>query len=129
MVFLNDSMAFVGGKLFGKYSLHPIPISPKKTIVGFIFGISSSILISIIFKYVLEYFSYDVNLFYMVLLGLITGIFTILGDLFASALKRSAGIKDSGQVDISGRGGLLDSFDSLIFCSPVVYYLLLNFRG
>jgi len=53
-------------------------------------------------------------------LGVLIGLGTIAGDLIESALKRSAHVKDSGSVMI-GRGGLMDSVDSILFCAPVFY--------
>jgi len=63
------------------------------------------------------------NLFMVVLLSLVLGLTTIAGDLFESSLKRSAGVKDSGAM-IPGRGGVLDSIDSLLFSAPVFYLFL-----
>ena len=60
------------------------------------------------------------------ILGSVIGAAVIVGDLFESALKRSAGIKDSGSA-VPGRGGFLDSFDSLLFAAPVFYGLSLLF--
>ncbi|MDR0495298.1 MAG: phosphatidate cytidylyltransferase, partial [Treponema sp.] len=54
------------------------------------------------------------------LLGLLTGLAAAFGDLGESAIKRSSGIKDSGTI-IPGRGGVLDSIDSVIFAAPVFY--------
>jgi phosphatidate cytidylyltransferase len=59
-----------------------------------------------------------------VLLGLLVGIAVIFGDLIESGLKRSARVKDSG-IAIPGRGGMLDSIDSLLFSAPLYYYLFL----
>ncbi len=59
-------------------------------------------------------------------MGSAIGAAVIVGDLFESALKRSAGIKDSGSA-VPGRGGFLDSFDSLLFAAPVFYGLSLLF--
>ena len=56
-------------------------------------------------------------------MGSAVGIATILGDLIESAIKRSATSKDSGQL-IPGRGGILDSVDSVLYAAPVFYYLL-----
>lgn len=57
-------------------------------------------------------------------LSFIVGISAQIGDLFESALKRSAGVKDSGDL-IPGHGGFLDRFDSMLFAFPIVYYIVL----
>ncbi len=125
-VFLNDTFAYLAGRLLGKRSTKPFRVSPNKTAVGFIFGFIASPLIMI-----LGWF-YRPGLFpagpwAALAIGILVGLFTIIGDLFESGLKRSFGVKDSGEV-IMGRGGLLDSLDSLIFTSPIFYfsYVLLN---
>jgi phosphatidate cytidylyltransferase len=58
----------------------------------------------------------------LILIGLIVGVSVIMGDLIESALKRSATSKDSGSL-IPGRGGVLDSIDSVLYAAPVFYYL------
>ena len=60
------------------------------------------------------------------ILGLVGGLFGLLGDLVESLLKRDAGIKDSA-VLIPGHGGVLDRFDSLLFTAPLLYYYLRSF--
>ncbi|MGA2640402.1 MAG: phosphatidate cytidylyltransferase, partial [Spirochaetia bacterium] len=61
-------------------------------------------------------------------LGLCSAMTVILGDLLESGMKRSAGVKDSGGV-IPGRGGMLDSVDSMIFTAPLFYYFILLASG
>ena len=58
--------------------------------------------------------------------GIAVGAATIIGDLFESVLKRSAGVKDSG-ILVPGRGGVLDSVDSVAVAAPVFYLLILLF--
>ncbi|MEG0970782.1 MAG: phosphatidate cytidylyltransferase, partial [Acidaminococcaceae bacterium] len=60
----------------------------------------------------------------VILLAVLIGIFAPLGDLVESLLKRSFGVKDSGNV-FPGHGGVLDRFDSLLFAVPIAYYFIL----
>jgi len=126
IVFINDSMAYFFGRALGKRTNSQgfILVSPKKSLVGFAFGILGAILVALFFYYVP---SVDIfngrTVFYAIIMGLICGSATIFGDLFESTLKRSAGFKDSGKF-FKGRGGVLDAFDSLLFTAPIFYYFL-----
>jgi phosphatidate cytidylyltransferase len=122
-VFFNDTMAYVGGMLFGRKSTKVTPISPNKSLVGFIVGY--------IFSpgcFAVGYFlipdAFPSGLLSAIIIGVVIGISTISGDLIESALKRSSHQKDSGEI-IPGRGGFLDSLDSVIFSAPFFYYLYL----
>ena len=61
-------------------------------------------------------------------LGLVGGAAGMAGDLTASAVKRTMGIKDYGDL-IPGHGGIMDRFDSVIFVAPVVYYTICLMTG
>jgi len=126
-VFVNDGMAWLTGKLFGKGNQGVVPVSPQKSIAGFIGGTVASIIIgagaALLFPSV---FTPRYDLFPGIipaagaLLGLLTGIAATCGDLGESAIKRSSGLKDSGNI-IPGRGGVLDSIDSIALAAPVFY--------
>ena len=124
MVFLlatfgNDAMAYVFGNLFGKRGA--LKISPNKSIAGFMGGFLVSPIVLLVCAHLWPHlFGTWVN---ALSFGSLAGLATILGDLFESALKRSASVKDSGNV-IPGRGGMMDSIDSLLFAAPVFYYYL-----
>ena len=125
ITFLNDAAAWAAGVLFGKNNRGLVAASPNKSIAGFIAGLAASILTGILAVDLLPYaFTSDVmpSIPAGVLLGFCTGVAAILGDLGESALKRSAGVKDSGSL-ILGRGGALDSIDSLVLAAPVFYIL------
>ena len=62
----------------------------------------------------------------LLLVGASIAALGIVGDLFESLLKRSAGVKDSGSV-IPGHGGVLDRIDALLFASAAAFYLVLGF--
>jgi phosphatidate cytidylyltransferase len=120
-VFLNDTAAYTAGKLFGKKSKKPIPVSPNKSLVGFIMGLLFSIIV-IFTGAALFPEAFPGALFKSIILGTISGAAVITGDLVESAMKRSVKIKDSGYI-IPGRGGILDSIDSPIFSAVFFYYL------
>ncbi len=114
-----DIGAFYGGRFFGKTALKP-EISSKKTLEGALSGFFSSMIISVIIIYFCKS-SFNYNIFHGVMIGLFTGVFSQLGDLFESLLKRDAGLKDSGTVLLS-HGGLLDRLDSYFFVVWAVYF-------
>jgi phosphatidate cytidylyltransferase len=125
IVFANDSTAWAVGMLFGKGNRWIIPASPNKSVAGFIGGISASILVGVGADVLL-----GIPFVSRVLppalagicIGLCTGIAATLGDLAESAMKRSSDMKDSGTI-IPGRGGVLDSIDSVALAAPVFYVL------
>ena len=99
-----------------------IKVSPNKSIVGFIGGIFGSILIALLTQHFFPQILPG-HFYKAIILGFVVSIFAIIGDLSESLLKRSADCKDSGNV-IMGRGGILDSIDSLLFVAPVFYIML-----
>jgi phosphatidate cytidylyltransferase len=123
LVFSNDTAAYIFGSLFGRKSRRLFKASPNKSLVGFGSGFVVTILIALLVHYLLPgvFTSFPVA----AAAGFSVGITAIIGDLAESALKRSAVIKDSGDV-IPGRGGILDSIDSIIFSAPL-YFLILHY--
>ena len=118
-IWICDTAAYFGGKLFGKHKLFE-RVSPKKTWEGAIAGFLFAIAAAVAAKYILlDYFTLQDA----IVLGVVVGIFGQLGDLVESLLKRDAGAKDSSSL-IPGHGGVLDRFDSLLFVSPLVYLYL-----
>ena len=120
-VFMNDSLAWFFGVLLGKNNRGLIAASPNKSIAGFLGGYLGAVLSCILAQHFWpEVFSGAV--YKPVILGLACATTAIIGDLIESVLKRSSQIKDSGNI-IPGRGGILDSVDSIIFTAPVYYIL------
>ncbi|MBI5402184.1 MAG: phosphatidate cytidylyltransferase [Ignavibacteriae bacterium] len=122
MIWACDTFAYFGGKLYGKHKL--TSISPKKTIEGSLTGLAFTVIASLGFYYA---GSNLFNLIDTILIGLITGVFSQIGDNFESLLKRYTDVKDSSNI-IPGHGGLLDRFDSLIFVVPIIYTYLNIFK-
>jgi len=110
-----DSGAYFFGKKWGKHKLLP-NVSPGKTWEGLMGALLITVVISILgfFDLVIPFSRWPLPL----LLALITVLFSILGDLFESMLKRRAGLKDSGRL-LPGHGGILDRIDSLTAAAPV----------
>lgn len=117
-IWAADIGAYFFGKFFGRTRLSSI--SPKKTVEGAIFGIAGSVTVAILGAWYLNWPSWQLS---GIILGVLVGIASLLGDLTESMMKRDAGVKDSGQL-IPGHGGILDRTDSYIFTAPLVYYFV-----
>ena len=117
-IWAADIGAYTMGKFFGRTKLSHI--SPKKTVEGAIFGLAGSLAVAEVGAWYLAFPSWQIS---GILLGLMIGITSLLGDLTESMMKRDAGVKDSGQL-IPGHGGILDRTDSYVFTAPLVYYFI-----
>lgn len=119
-IVVSDSAQYYTGRAFGSRQLSPA-ISPKKTVEGAVGGVLfGTIAMMIGGRYVFESPSWM-----LALLGATIVMLGIVGDLFESLLKRSAGVKDSSHL-IPGHGGVLDRIDSWLFAAPV-YYVFVRF--
>lgn len=123
MVFACDSLAWFFGITMGKTTRGFIAASPNKSLVGFAGGFLGSALVGVLAAYVYPS-SFGCSIIRNVILGIVIAFTSILGDLVESVLKRSAQVKDSGSV-VLGRGGVLDSIDSIVFSAPI-YYIFIN---
>ncbi len=115
--FMADTSAYFAGHLFGKHKLAP-RVSPGKTIEGLIGGIAGSVIAAFLCRF---FFWQDFAFHDCIVLGILIGIVGPLGDLSESLIKRSVGVKDSGEL-IPGHGGLLDRLDAVLFTAPLIYY-------
>ena len=111
-----DTCAYCVGMLIGKHKMAPV-LSPKKSVEGGVGGVVGAALLGVIYAAATQ----GPMVEYAVICG-IGALISMVGDLAASAIKRNQGIKDYGKL-IPGHGGILDSFDSVIFTAPVIYYL------
>ncbi|MFQ5645563.1 MAG: phosphatidate cytidylyltransferase [bacterium] len=118
MIWANDSSAYFVGSDYGKRKMAPA-ISPNKTWEGFLGGLTGSLLVGLAGA-PFAGLSHGKGLS----AGLLVGILGPLGDLAQSFVKRTAGVKDSGNL-FPGHGGMLDRFDSLIMAAPFLFYLFL----
>ena len=118
IVWAGDTAAYYGGRAFGRHPL-AAKISPKKTIEGAIAGLIGSAIIGT----VVGLWRLGEPWTSLVWISVLTAIAGQVGDLAESALKRSAGVKDSSSI-LPGHGGILDRLDSLLFAVPIFYWLL-----
>ena len=117
----GDVAAYYTGRAIGRNKLAPA-VSPGKTIEGALGGIVASVLFGCLY---LPHFLPEVSLIQAAVLSILGNIAGQTGDLAESALKRGAGMKDSGTM-LAGHGGWLDRLDSSLFSMPVVYWALLS---
>lgn len=127
LIFGCDSCAWLFGMTMGKNNRGVVAASPNKSVMGFIGGYVGSfiaVVIACLIFPVLE----GIPFWKLAILSVSTSTTAILGDLVESVMKRSSNTKDSGNL-IPGRGGLLDSADSIIFSAPVYYFLIILLLG
>ena len=121
IVWANDTGSYLTGKSIGKSPFFP-SISPNKTREGAIGGYLLGMVVAIVAGiYLSDGELTELGLFKLVLMAIIFVSLAQIGDLFESALKRRADIKDSGSI-MPGHGGALDRLDSIVLAFPVLYY-------
>ena len=118
IIWIYDSGAYIFGVSFGKHRLFE-RISPKKSWEGAIGGT----IVAIVSSYFIQLFVPEIGLVHWMVLSLLIAISATFGDLTESLIKRTVGVKDSGNF-FPGHGGFLDRFDSLLFVVPVVVLYL-----
>lgn len=124
LVFGNDTFAYIFGMWLGKNNRNLFAVSPNKSLAGFIGGIISSIIISVLWVALIPAMENLLTIWEGVAIGFVVSLVSNIGDLIESALKRGAKVKDSGTI-IMGRGGLMDSIDSLLLSAPF-FLILIN---
>jgi phosphatidate cytidylyltransferase len=113
---LGDTGGYFAGRFLGKHKLYEA-VSPKKTVEGAIGSLLGSIGWAILVHFL---FLHELPLTHAIPLAVVAGALGQAGDLGESVIKRSTGVKDSGQI-VPGHGGILDRVDALILTSAVVY--------
>ena len=117
IVMSGDSAAYYVGSSFGRNKLYPV-VSPNKSREGAVGGLAGSIIGALCFKWL---FFPELTVADAAICAFLLGMLGQVGDLFESLLKRSFGVKDSGQI-VPGHGGILDRLDSILFAAPALFY-------
>ncbi len=118
----SDMGAYLTGSVIGKHQMIP-HISPKKTWEGFAGALFFSLLASWGLLKLMPNKLSVLNWTHATVLGLLLGFAAVIGDLAESIVKRSTGVKDSGNL-LPGIGGALDLIDSLLFTAPLLFFYL-----
>jgi phosphatidate cytidylyltransferase len=120
IVVLADVGGFVAGKLFGKHKLAPL-VSPGKTWEGFLGGMIFQLILIVGLA---VYLPPEISIVKLSLLVFPVALYSVVGDLFESMIKRNSGVKDSGAL-LPGHGGVLDRIDGIMAALPL-YALVLG---
>lgn len=116
IIWAGDTGAYFVGLKWGRRKLYP-RISPKKTLEGALGGVAAGWLVAILYKLVLFGGASWAGI---VIIPLLVGPFSQIGDLAESFFKRAYEVKDSGRI-LPGHGGFMDRFDGVVFALPVMY--------
>lgn len=123
LTFATDAGAYFAGVFLGKHK-GVTKVSPNKSLEGYIGGFVSGVVFAILYGIVASKIAgASVNLLPLALCGLFGALATEVGDLAFSFIKRQYGVKDYGHL-LPGHGGMLDRFDSMMFCGPVVLFIV-----
>lgn len=123
VIWASDTFAYFTGMAIGKHKLIP-KVSPKKTIEGLLGGFIGAIIIAFLFNY----YHFNLSIIIMAIIAVDVIVAGVIGDLIESMIKRSASVKDSGNL-IPGHGGVFDRFDSAILAAPVLYFYIFFLVG
>jgi len=118
-VWASDSMAYYLGKGIGGKRLYK-EVSPNKTVAGAVGSVIGGLIGALLLK---TAFVPELAISYAIVIGIMIGTISVIGDLVESMFKRDAGVKDSGVI-IPGHGGVLDKIDGALFAGPVLYWIL-----
>ena len=121
IVWMGDTGAYFAGRFLGKRKLYP-KVSPKKTWAGAIGGAVAGVLGALLFWWMTG-LDTAFSASSVALMALFASVAEQVGDLFESLLKRSYGVKDSGNL-LPGHGGMLDRLDGVIAAAPVMFFFL-----
>lgn len=127
-VWAGDIAALYAGRSLGRHKLAPV-LSPNKTWEGAVGSLAGSLAITAVLyglafllgQHDVEVLMYPGSIWRWLVLGALVNVAAQVGDLVESALKRSAGVKDSGTL-LPGHGGMLDRIDALLLAAPVLWY-------
>ena len=121
LTFATDAGAYFVGVLFGKHR-GVTQVSPNKSVEGYIGGFAAGIAFALVYALVVSDWE-PARRLPLVLSGLLGAAATEMGDLAFYFVKRQYGVKDFGRI-LPGHGGMLDRFDSMLFCAPVVLFIV-----
>lgn len=121
--FVVDAAAMFAGMFLGRHKLAP-ELSPKKTVEGAIGGLVGGVILCLLYGLVMGLIlDLEANYYFLAVYGILGSVISQVGDLAFSYVKRTQKIKDFGHL-LFGHGGVLDRFDSVIFCAPLVELLI-----
>jgi phosphatidate cytidylyltransferase len=120
IVQISDVLQYVSGKLFGRTKIAPV-VSPSKTLEGLLGGGAGAIVIGAAMAWITPF-----NPLQSAAMAFVIVAMGFLGGLVLSAVKRSLGVKDWGDM-IKGHGGMLDRMDSIVFSAPIFFHVMRYF--